>query len=122
MSLFVFSMPTTPAEALNMLPGLRAYAVEVLTPSNRRSLFQKRKKLNAYYDKVILFANATADELQSDPSVAQLHAEWVTVATRFRQSKSSLQQYKDAMRESEDIVSLYQVKGGVHNWESSRAL
>ena len=107
MSLFVFSMPTTPAEALNMLPELRVYAVEVLMPSSRRNLFQKRKKVNSYYDKVILLANDIALELKDDPNLAQLHTEWADVAKKYKASKAMLDGTKTAMQQSEEIVQLY---------------
>ena len=107
MSLFVFQMPTTPAEALNMLPDLRIYAIEVLMPGSRRNLFQKRKKVNSYYDKVILLSNDIALELKDDPNLVQLHKDWADVAKKYSASKKLLDGTKRSMQESEELVQLY---------------
>ena len=89
--LYVFKLPTTPAEAHVELDQLYSQAVEVMMPANRRRLGQRRNKLNAHYDQIQLLANGKANADNPDP-------EWQAVAERVGKDKLVLSSVKDLMQ------------------------
>ena len=89
--LYVFKLPTTPAEAHLELDKLYHQAVTVMAPDNRRRLGQRRNKLNAHYDQLQLLSNGKANGDNPDP-------EWVVVAERVGKDKLVLSSVKDLMQ------------------------
>ena len=95
---WIFKLPLTPVEAMAILDRLIDHAVEVMHPTNRRRLGQRRNKLNSYYDQLYLKANARAN-MEGDTS------DWIAVAERCDNDRRILNDTKEAQMETD--VRLY---------------
>lgn len=94
--LFIMKVPTTASEASTILDKLQVQAVEVMQPTNRRRLGQRRNYLNACYDQVQQIANLHANNGDK---------KWEAIATRVSNDKSILQITKEQMQLND--ITLY---------------
>ena len=94
--LFIFKIPATAVAAMLMLDQLADQAIEVMQPTNRRRLGQRRNHLNACYDQLYTKANLMANKGDAD---------WAAVAERVSEDKNILVGTKDQMQMND--VTLY---------------
>ena len=94
--LFIMKVPTTASEASTILDKLEVQAVEVMQPTNRRRLGQRRNYLNSCYDQVQLVANLHANKGDK---------KWEAIATRVSNDKQILAVTKEQMQLND--ITLY---------------
>ena len=95
---WIFKLPANAAAAVAILDRLIDLAVEVMHPTNRRRLGQRRNKLNSYYDQLYLKANTMAN-LEGNSS------DWIAIAERCDNDRKILNDTKEAQTETD--VRLY---------------
>tara|TARA_R100001463_G_scaffold33966_3_gene74986 strand:+ start:98 stop:391 length:294 start_codon:yes stop_codon:yes gene_type:complete len=95
---WIFKLPVNAAAAVEILNRLIDLAVEVMHPTNRRRLGQRRNKLNSYYDQLYLKANTMAN--LEGPS-----SDWTAIAERCNEDRKILNDTKEAQTETD--VRLY---------------
>ena len=94
--LLIYSTPQTPQEAQTQLDSLTVEAVEVMHPTNRRRLYQKRNKINTYYDRILLISNTYANKGVQG---------WDVVATRAREDRKILMAVKEGLQD--EAIQIY---------------
>ena len=95
--LFIFKVPATAKDAEVMLDRLLDQAIEVMQPTNRRRLGQRRNYLNACYDQLYLKSNTLANK----PG----NKDWEAVAVRCNEDKKILSGTKEQMQAND--ITLY---------------
>ena len=94
--MYIFKMPSSPAEAIAELELMLKYAVHIMCPENRRKLYLKRNKINSAYDRVALLGNALAN--RGDKA-------WIPVAEQARVDRQILVNVKEGLQE--DAIQIY---------------
>ena len=94
--IYIFKMPSTPAEAIEELNKMLKYAVHIMCPENRRKLYLKRNKINSAYDKVALLSNALANQGEKS---------WIPIAEKAREDRQILVSVKEGLQE--EAIQIY---------------